>query len=188
MTRRFHFADAFWFRVPLKAVVVGLCVFAILTLWPALGHGTPDDQRRAVFGFVVLGAFVVMASLFTVAINDSHIDIDGETLRIRFEAFFNVKVPLRDIVRVTEIDPRPRWRYRFGLSTNFEDRISCSHGGRLVEIELAEPCSAKLWPRRIPVRRFWLAVREHDELVAVLGSIARRTDATATAGRMARAA
>lgn len=175
MTRRFRFADAFWFRVPLKTVVVGLCVFSILTLWPAVLHGSADDQGRALFGFAVLGGFVVLASVFTVAVNDSYVEIDGETLRIRFEAFFNVNVPVRDIVGVTEINPQPRWRYRFGLSTNFEDRISCSHGGRLVQIELARPCNTRLWPRRIPVRRFWFAVREHehDEFVAALRSTAR---------------
>ena len=168
MATRFHFADAFWFRLPLKTIVVGLSVFAILTLYPALGNGTTDDQQRAVFGFTVLMAFVVMASIFAVAINDSHVLIEDTTLHVRFEAFFNTRFPLADIVRVTEIDPRPRWRYRFGLSTDFEERISCSHGGPLVEIELAQPCSTRLWPRRIPVRRFWLAVIEHDEFLAAL--------------------
>ena len=42
-------------------------------------------------------------------------------------------------VAIAPIDPRPHWRYRFGLSTNFVDRIACSHGGRLVEITLARP-------------------------------------------------
>jgi hypothetical protein len=174
MTRRFHFADAFWFRVPLKTVVVALCVFGILTLWPALWRGEAHDQARAIFGFAVLGSFAAMASMFTVAVNDCWADIEDVALRIRFEAFFNVSVPLADIVSVRAIDPPRQWRYRFGLSTNFEDRISCSHGGPLVEIELARPCATKLLPRRIPVRRFWLGVRERDAFVLALRAAAER--------------
>ena len=71
-------------------------------------------------------------------------------------------------VAVRYVDPRPAWRYRFGLSTNFEDRIACSHGGRLVEVELARAWRTRLWPRDIGVRRFWLGVREHEEFVAAL--------------------
>jgi hypothetical protein len=168
MTTRFHFADAFWFRVPLKTIVVALSVFAILSLYPALGNGTSQDQQKAIFGFTVLAAFIVMASIFAVAVNDSHVTIEDGAVQVRFEAFFNTRFPLADIVRVREIDPRPRWRYRFGLSTNFEDRIACSHGGRLVEIELARPCITHLWPRRIAVRRYWLAVVEHDAFLAAL--------------------
>lgn len=174
MTQRFHFADAFWFRVPLKTVVVALCVFGILTLWPALWRSETHDQLRAIFGFAVLGSFASIASIFTVAVNDCWVDIDDIDVRIRFEAFFNVSVPLADIVSVRAIDPPRRWRYRFGLSTNFEDRISCSHGGRLVEIELARPCATKLWPRRIPVRRFWLGVHQPDAFVAAVRAASAR--------------
>ncbi len=168
MATRFHFADAYWFRVPLKTVVIALSVFAILSLYPALGNGSSQDQQRAIFGFTVLAAFIVMASIFAVAINDSHVAIEGADMHIHFEAFFNTRFPLSDIVRVAEIDARPRWRYRFGLSTNFEDRVACSHGGRLIEIELARPCVTRLWPRRIAVRQYWLAVVEHDEFLATL--------------------
>ncbi|HYM15545.1 MAG TPA: hypothetical protein VEZ14_08290 [Dehalococcoidia bacterium] len=176
MNQRFAFADAFWFRVPLKAVVVGLCVFGTLTLWPALTSGSVHDEVRAAFGFGVLGWFALLASVFTVAMNDCRAEIDGRDLLIRFEAFFNVRVPLADIAGVRAIDPRPRWRYRFGLSTNFTDRISCSHGGPMVEIELARACRAKLWPRRIDVMRFWLGVPERaafiDAVLAAAGGAA----------------
>ena len=141
MRTRFHFADAFWFRLPLKTIVVTLAVFAILSLYPAVGHGTSQDQQRAIFGFTVLSAFIVMASVFAVAIDDSHLSIEGDEVHIHFEAFFNTRFPIADIAAVREVHPRRQWRYRFGLSTNFEDRISCSHGGRLVEIELTRPCS-----------------------------------------------
>ncbi|TAK66933.1 MAG: hypothetical protein EPO22_03390 [Dehalococcoidia bacterium] len=166
MTQRFHFADAFWFRVPLRTIVVATAVFAILSLYPAVGHGTTQDQQRAIFGFTVLVAFVVTASVFAVAINDSDVTIEAGELQVHFEAFFRARIPLADVVAAHDIDPRPRWRYRFGLSTNFEDRVACSHGGPFVEIELARPCAVRLWPRTIMVRRFWLAVREHHELLA----------------------
>ena len=168
MKSRFYFADAFWFRVPLKTVVVALTVFAILSLYPAVGHGTTQDQQRAIFGFAVLAAFIVTASVFTVAINDGHVTIEDGEVRIHFEAYFNASFPLTDIIAVREVDPRPRWRYRFGLSTNFQDRIACSHGGRFVEIELAQPCATRLWPRTIAARRFWIAVQEHDGLLGTL--------------------
>jgi len=168
MTTRFHFADAFWFRVPLKTIVVALSVFAILSLYPALGNGSSQDQQKAIFGFTVLAAFIVMASIFAVAVNDSHVTIEDDALHIHFEAFFDTRFPLAYIVRVSEIDPSPGWRYRFGLSTTFEDRIACSHGGRMVEIELERPCITHLWPRRIAVRRYWLAVVEPDEFLATL--------------------
>jgi hypothetical protein len=174
MRRRFHFADAFWFRVPLKALVVAVTVFAVLSLYPALIHGTRQDHERALFGFTVLAAFIVAATVFTVAVNDSYVDIDGKSLFVRFEAFFAMEVPLADVVAVRRIDPRPRWRYRFGLSTNFEDRISCSHGGPLVEIELSRPHNARLWPRRIPVTRLWLGLRDADALLAVLDRVTQR--------------
>jgi hypothetical protein len=185
MAKRFQFHDAFWFRVPLKTVVVGLCVFGILTLWPALWRNDAHDQARAAFGLVVVGSFALIASIFTVAVNDGYADIDGDELVIRFEAFFNARVPLTDIVDVRTVDPRPRWRYRFGLSTNFEDRISCSHGGSLVEVELAQPCVTKLWPRRIAVRRFWLGVREPEAFIANLQSAADAAQRTETYERRA---
>jgi hypothetical protein len=174
MTRSFQFHDAFWFRVPLRTLVIGLCVFGILSLWPALWRNDAHDQARAAFGLVVMGSFAVIASIFTVAVNDGYADIDGDELVIRFEAFFNARVPLTDIVGVRAVDPRPHWRYRFGLSTNFVDRISCSHGGSLVEVELAHACVTKLWPRHIPVQRFWLGVREPDTFIANLGSAVER--------------
>ncbi len=168
MTYRFEFADAFWFRIPLRTIVVALAVFAILSLYPAVGHGTSQDQQRAIFGFTVLAAFIVTASVFAVAINDSGVTVEDREVRIDFEAFFHARFQLADVAAAREVDPRPRWRYRFGLSTDFGDRVACSHGGRFVEIELARPCAVRLWPRTIIVRRFWLAVRQHDELLALL--------------------
>jgi len=165
---RFEFADAFWFRFVLRAIVISLTVFAILSLYPAVVHGTSQDQQRAIFGLTVLAAFIVTASVFAVAVNDGHVTIVAGEVQIRFEAFFTARFPLADVTAVRQIDPRPRWRYRFGLSTNLDDRLGCSHGGRFVEIELARPCVVRVWPRTIMVRRYWLAVREHDELLAAL--------------------
>lgn len=177
MEQRFDFADAFWFRVPLRALVVSVAVFAFLSLYPALTSGTTSEHERALFGLTVLGGFIVAATVVSVAISDSHVVIHDEHLHVRFEAFFSARIPLEDIVAARQVDPQPRWRYRFGLATNFTDRISCSHGGTLVEIELARPQMTRLWPRVLPVTRFWIAVREHEELLATLQAIAtRRTD------------
>jgi hypothetical protein len=168
MIRRFDFATAFWFRVPLKVLVLCVTVFALLSLVPALADGDSQDVRRAVFGFTVVAMFVTVASTFAVAINDSYVEIDDHALYVRFEAFFNMEIPLTHIEGVRLIDPRPRWRYRFGLSTNFVDRVSCSHGGRMVEITLARPWRTRLWPRYINVTRVWLAVTDADGFVAAL--------------------
>lgn len=168
--RRFEFATAFWFRVPLKVLVLSVTVFALLSLVPALIEGNAQDVQRAIFGFTVVAFFVTIASTFAVAINDSAVEIDGDTLFVRFEAFFNMSVPLNDIAAVRTIDPRPRWRYRFGLSTNFVDRIACSHGGRFVEVVLSRPWRTRLWPRQIEVTRLWLAVTDADALLATLES------------------
>lgn len=174
METRFHFADAFWFRVPLKALVLGVAVFAFLSLYPALTRGSAQEHERALFGLTVLGGFMVAAAVFTVAINDSHVEFDEAFLHVRFEAFFSATIPLADIISVRVIDPRPRWRYRFGLATNFEDRISCSHGGTMVEIELSRPQMTRLWPRVLPVTHFWIAVREHQAFAAELLRAASR--------------
>jgi hypothetical protein len=175
MQRRFRFADAFWFRVPLKALVLCVAVFAFLSLYPALTGGTRQEHERALFGLTVLGGFMIAAAAFTVAINDSHVEIDDDFLYVRFEAFFSATIPIADIVAVRAIDPRPRWRYRFGLSTNVTDRVACSHGGPMVEIELARPQMTRLWPRVLRVSRFWLAVREHDAFAAELRRLAHRS-------------
>jgi hypothetical protein len=166
--RRFDFATAFWFRVPLKVLVLCVTVFAFLSLVPALMDGDPDDVKRAIFGFTIVAMFAAIASTFAVAINDSFVEVDEQSVYVRFEAFFNMEFPLRDVVSAELIDPRPRWRYRFGLSTNFTDRISCSHGGRFIEITLARPWRTRLWPRYINVTRVWLAVRDADALLATL--------------------
>lgn len=168
MPRQFHFADAFWFRVPLRVLVLTVAVFALVTLYPALDQGTFGDRQRAILGLAVVTVFVVLASVFAAAINDSVVELTQNSLYVRFESFFHAEVPLADITRVAYIDPHPAWRYRFGLSTNFEDRVSCSHGGRFIEIELARPWHTRLWPRDIGVTRFWLAVREHEALMSEL--------------------
>lgn len=174
MPKRYHFADAFWFRRPLKALVIVVFVFAALSLYPALTNGTSQDYERALFGLTVLAGFVVSAVLIWVAMDDSYVDLDAGRLSVRFEAFFNTEIAVADIVRIVPVDPRPRWRFRFGLSTNFEDRVACSHGGRLIEIELTKPSPTRIWPRHIAVRRLWLAVREYDAFVAELRRIAPR--------------
>ena len=168
MHRRFDFATAFWFRVPLKVLVLCVTVFALLSLVPALLEGNAGDVQRAIFGFTIVAMFVALASTFAVAINDSYVEIDDETLYVRFEAFFAMETPVADIVSARLIDPRPRWRYRFGLSTNFVDRIACSHGGRFVEVTLAHPWRTRLWPRHIEVKKVWLAVNDADGLLSTL--------------------
>ncbi len=166
--RRFHFADAFWFRVPAKIVVITVMAFALVTIWPALTEGTPDERQRALFGFATVIFFVAVATTFAVAINDSYVEVDDRMLLVRFEAFFTAEVPLADIVAVREIDPRPRWRFRFGLSTDFRERVCCSHGGRLIEVELRNAWRTRIWPRQIAVRRFWFAIREHHAFLEAL--------------------
>jgi hypothetical protein len=165
---RFSFADAYWFRVPLKVLVLTVTVFGLVSIWPALTNGTPDDNRRAVFALLVVLLFMGGGITVAVAISDSHLELDERTLYVRFEALFSMEVPVSEIVAVRAIDPRPRWRYRFGLSTNFTDRICCSHGGRLLEIELARPIPTRLWPRPVAVQRLWLGVREYDRFVLAL--------------------
>ena len=163
--RVFRFADAFWFRVPVKVVVVAITAFALVTIWPALVDGTSDERGRAVFALALVIFFVAVATTFAVAINESYIELDESSLFVRFEAFFSATIPLADIIAVREIDPRPSWRFRFGLSTDFHERICCSHGGRLIEVELQRAWPTRIWPRNIAVRRFWFAVKEHDALL-----------------------
>lgn len=166
--RRFHFADALWFRIPLKLLVIGLTVFALFCLYPALGDQSVVNHARLAFAFATMACFIAMASIFMVAINESHVDLSGHCIDVTFESFFHARIPLADIVSVEMIDPRPRWRYRFGLSTNFRDRVTCSHGGKLIEIVLSEPQETHLWPRQLAVSRFWLAVCEPDEFIDAL--------------------
>jgi hypothetical protein len=168
MTQRFHFADAYWFRLPLRAIVIGLAVFALMWLYPAFDAKSIAEQGRFAFALGTLVSFIGIASVFIVSINDSYLDIGDDAIEITFESFFHARIPLDAIVSVDLITPRPRWRYRFGLSTNREDRIACSHGGQLIEIVMARPQPTKLWPRKIAVRRFWLGVRERDEFLAAL--------------------
>jgi hypothetical protein len=165
---RYGFADAYWFRVPLKVLVITITVFGLLSVWPALTNGTSQDNQRAIFALLVVLLFMGAGITVAVAISDSYVDLAADTLFIRFEAFFTAAIPVADIIAVREIDPRPRWRYRFGLSTDFVDRICCSHGGPLIEIELAHPSPTRLWPRHIPVRRFWLALGDQDRFVLAL--------------------
>jgi hypothetical protein len=160
-------------------------VFALLSLVPALADGNAQDVRRAIFGFTVVAMFVTVASTFAVAINDSYVEVDDRAIYVRFEAFFNMEVPRADIASVRLIDPRPRWRYRFGLSTNFVDRIACSHGGRFVEITLSRPWRTRLWPRHIDVTRLWLAVTDADGFIATLAEPASASRAPTTALRRA---
>jgi hypothetical protein len=166
MPRRFLFADAFWFRLPLRVLIISVAVFALVSLYPAFVNGTSQDHERAIMGLMVVAGFVVTGTVFSVAINDGYVELDADRLYIRFEAFFTAEIPIADIVAVRRIDPQPRWRYRFGLGTNFEDRISCSHGGSLVELELARAWRTRVWPRHIAARRFWLAVGDLDGFIA----------------------
>jgi hypothetical protein len=167
-TQRFHFADAYWFRLPLRTVVISLAVFALMWLYPAFDAKSIADQGRFAFALGTLVWFIGIASVFIVSINESYVDIGDDAVEITFESFFHARIPLDAIVSADLVTPRPRWRYRFGLSTNREDRIACSHGGPLIEIVLARPLPTKLWPRNIAVQRFWLGVRESDAFLATL--------------------
>lgn len=174
MPRRFHFADPYWFRVPLRVLVLAVSVFGLVWIAPALTNGGANDHERAIFGLTVVLLFIAMATTVAVAVTDCYADLDGHALFIRFEAFFTAEIPVADIRGVRYIDPRPRWRYRWGLSTDRAGRIACSHGGRFVEIELSRPWEARIWPRRLAVRRFWLAITEPDDLMRALREVAPR--------------
>lgn len=163
---RFEFSDAVWFRAPLRAVMLAVSVFALLSLSPALADTQSPDHLRALGGMVVLGAFLLGGVIFTVSISDGGVDVTDKRVTVRFESFFRAAIPLEDIVGVREISPRPSWRYRWGLSTNWHDRISCSHGGQIVEIVLARPHVVRLWPRTVEVTKVWLAVRDHQSFIA----------------------
>ncbi|HLB23929.1 MAG TPA: hypothetical protein VJP07_07525 [Dehalococcoidia bacterium] len=160
MSQQFEFRSAIWFRAPLRLVVLAVTVFALMSLYPALRDAANPDHGRALAGMAVLGAFVVLAVVFMVSMNDGLVEVDNNNVTIRFESFFNARFPVEDIAAARPVDPRPRWRYRWGLSTNFRDRVVCSHGGQLVEIELSRPCHVRLWPRTLVVTRFWLGVRD----------------------------
>jgi hypothetical protein len=168
MSQYFEFADAWWFRGPLRLVTLAVAVFGLLSLYPALVDSSNPDHLRAIWGFAVLGVFVFGAVMFMVSISDCYVELDDAHVSIRFESFFNARFPIDDIDAVRAIEPRPGWRYRWGLSTNWRDRISCSHGGQLVEIELSSPQEIKLWPRTLQITRFWVAVRGHEGFVLAL--------------------
>lgn len=168
LMRRFHFASARWFRLPMKTIVIAVAVFALLSVYPSLTGGVPAEQRRALAGMLVLFAFVALGVTFTALIDDGNIELGADTLHVRFESFVRIEVPLASIIAVRTIDPRPGWRYRFGLATDWKKRLSCSHGGQLVELELAQPQRIQLWPRAVQVRLLWLGVREHGEFIAAI--------------------
>jgi hypothetical protein len=180
MPLRFRFADAYWFRVPLKVLVLTVTVFGLVSIAPSVTQGTVNDHQRAIFGLAVMLLFAATATTVAVAINDSAVEVDDHAVYIRFEAFFHAVLPMRDIVAIRYIDPKPAWRFRFGLSTNFIDRVSCSHGGRMIELELATPSQIQLWPRHLEITTFWLAVREHEAFIA---EINRRAPRLAAASR-----
>lgn len=168
MRSRFDFADAWWFSGPLRALTIAVIVFTLLSLTPALTDGSNPDHVRALLGIGVLAAFVVGAALFVVSVSDSYIEIAPDTIEVRFESFFNVRIPVEDIADVRLLDPQPRFRFRWGLATNFRDRISCSHGGRLIALTMSEPVTVRLWPRTLLVTRFWLAVPDDQALLAAI--------------------
>lgn len=168
MTRRFDFADAWWFRVPLRFVVLAVTVFTLISLEPALLDRASPDHLRALFGIGMLAFFMLGAVVFMVSLDDSYVQIEEGVVTVRFESFFHVDFLASDVISVAPVDPHPRWRYRWGLATNFHDRVSCSHGGQLVEVQLEHPCVVRLWPRTLHVTRFWLAARDYRALMAAL--------------------
>jgi hypothetical protein len=172
--RTFSFASARWFRLPMKVIVIAVAVFALASVWPALTGDVAAEQRKALAGLAVVAAFVTIGVTFSALIDDGGIELTGDLLQVRFESFVRIDVPVASIVAVRAIDPRPRWRYRFGLATDWQERLSCSHGGKMVEIELADAIPLKLWPRTVHIRRLWLGVREHSAFIdAIEGAFAR---------------
>jgi hypothetical protein len=163
MPARFEFADPVWFRVPLKALVLAVTVFGFVSLYPAFGAG---EWERAAFGLAVVLAFAAVAAVFAVAIADSYVVADDHALEVRFEALFHLTVAVANVATVRYVERQPRWRYRWGLSTNMRDRIVCSHGGPLVEIEFEAPVAVRVGPRTLRVTRLWLGVLEGDAFIA----------------------
>jgi hypothetical protein len=168
MVEHFEFADAWWFRGPLRLVTLAVIVFSLLSLYPALIDRANPDHVRAIWGMAVLGVFVLGAVAFMASISDSYIEIEDGILTIRFESFFGARIPVEHITSVSPLASQPRWSHRWGLSTNWRDRIACSHGGKIIEIELSVPYEVKLWPRAVHVTRFWLAPRDYGAFLTAL--------------------
>lgn len=168
MPQRFRFASVRWFRLPLKVVLIATAVFALMSIMPSLTDGTGPEQRRALIGLLAVIGFVSLGAALSAGLADSIIEIDDAALAVRFESFMHITVPLAAIAAVRAVDPQPRWRYRFGLSTDWRERISCSHGASMVELELSEPVNVKLWPRAVAMHRLWLGVEERDAFIDAL--------------------
>lgn len=164
----FEFHDAWWFRRPLRVVTVLVTAFALVALHRALLDAGDPDHYRAFSGLGVIGAFVLMSVWFSASINDGFVEIADGRLHVQFESYFNTNFPLGDIIAVRPVWPEPRWRYSMGLSTDWRERISCSHGGEMIEIEFGHSHELRIWPRTIHVRRLWLAVTDAHGLVSAL--------------------
>lgn len=175
----FEFHNAWWFRRPLRIVTVLVSAFALVALHRALLDAGDPDHNRAFAGLAVIVAFLLLSVWFSASINDGLVEIADGRLHVRFESYFNANFPVGDIAAVRRIDPKPKWRYSMGLSTDWTERISCSHGGDMVEIEFAHPHELRIWPRTIWVRRLWLAVMDADAFIAALSRSAQAPAAEA---------
>jgi hypothetical protein len=149
----------------MRVLVVAVAAFALVSVYPTLIGDVPGHRLNALFGMAFVLCFVVLGTVFAALIDESAVDLDDEALSIQFESFFHLVVPLNDIAAIRAIDPQPRWRYRLGLSTDWQERISCSHGGHFVEIELNARVSVRLWPRAVRVKRLWLGLVERDAFI-----------------------
>lgn len=184
----FEFHNAWWFRRPLRIVTVLVSAFALVALHRALLDASDPDHNRAFAGLAVIVAFLLLSVWFSASINDGLVEIADGRLHVRFESYFNANFPLGDIAAVRRIDPQPKWRYSMGLSTDWKERISCSHGGDMVEIEFAHPHELRIWPRTIWVRRLWLAVTDADAFIAALSPSQSAQTRAAEAARLPLAA
>jgi hypothetical protein len=149
----------------MKALLLVVAVFGLLACEPALSSGFAQDRERAIFSLAFMLLFVAAGVTFSVAINDSYVELLDDRLQVRFEAFFHLEIPLEDIVSVQRIDPASAWRFRFGLSTDWAGRVCCSHGGPLLELQLHRAAKVRLWPRTVRIERLWLGVQEQEALI-----------------------
>jgi hypothetical protein len=183
MIEMFEFRDAWWFRGPVRLVTMAVIVAALLSLHPALLDAEHPDHVRSLGGLVVLCVFVLASAFLLAGVNDSVVEVGPDHLEVRFESFFKLRLPLTSVQSARMVD-LPRWRYRWGLATNFRDRISCSHGGPMIEIELRTPRPLRIWPRTVQLTRLWLAVRDPDRFLAVLHRDIAHHDETASGALM----
>jgi hypothetical protein len=165
----FAFRDPWWFRRPLRLLTVTIAALSLAAIHPPPTDGASPDHLRTLVGLGLIIGFLVMSAWFSVSVGEGRIEVADGQVFVDFESYFHLAFPVAGVAGARRIEPRPKWRYSMGLSTDWRDRICCSHGGQLVEIEFAEARELQIWPRRIALRRLWVGVTDPDALIAVLG-------------------